>query len=116
MITVLMPELLYRAKIHLFRLCQGQGIVLCSRTVQSAHTNQTNWASGVKRAWAWHGLPGVSTPTWKTLALIELSLFAPAVLAHETDTEADRSVWLVRWWSASFSSEVAQTKPPPATD
>lgn len=42
-----MPEQLYLAKVHLF-----QGIVPCSRTVQSAHTNQINWASGVKRAWA----------------------------------------------------------------
>lgn len=100
---------------HLLQPCQGQGIVLCSRTVQAAHTSQINWASGVKRVWA-------------RIACCEC--------AHMEDTGVDRtftvcasriSSWdwhrtrrecvpLVRWWSASFSSEVAQTKPPPATD
>lgn len=61
-ITALVPvhEQLYRAKVHLFLPCWGQGSVTCLRRVRSAHTSQTIWTLVFKRAWALYGLPNVS--------------------------------------------------------
>lgn len=52
-VLVLMREQLYHSKAHLFQLFQGQGRVLCSSVVQSAHTCQTNWTLWLKCAWMW---------------------------------------------------------------
>ncbi len=52
----------YCTKVHLFQPCQGRQSVPCLSTERSAHTSQTNWTSGVKRAQARYGLPSVSAP------------------------------------------------------
>lgn len=46
-------------EVHLFQLCRAQGSVPCLKTVQNAHTSQTNWTMGVKCTWARYGLPSV---------------------------------------------------------
>ncbi len=40
----------------------GRQSVLCLGTMRSAHTSQTSWTLGIKRAQARYGLPGVSVP------------------------------------------------------
>lgn len=53
---------LNHTKAHLFRLCQGQGSVLCLSLVGSTHTRQTKWTLGFKCAWVKYEWPSVRVP------------------------------------------------------
>lgn len=61
-ISDVMSELWPIPHLSEWRPLEEAGLGLARSNQQSAVSSQTNWALGVKRAWAWYRSPCVSTP------------------------------------------------------